>query len=101
MTNNIDFQASFDSVKSLMELQAQTISKSVELQKQSGEQLTAFFKQEAEKAQTLKTPEDVVKFNVEANTALFQLLKLQGEAFTSLATQAGESVMSQMTKAAK
>ncbi|WP_271270701.1 hypothetical protein [Aliamphritea hakodatensis] len=101
MTANIDFQKSFESVKSLMELQAQTISKSVELQKQSGEQLTAFFKQEAEKAQTLKTPEDVVKFNVEANTALFELLKAQGEAFTSLAQQAGESAMSEMTKAAK
>ncbi len=101
MTSNIDFQKSFASVKTLMEMQASAISKSVELQKESGEQLAAFFKTEAEKAQSLKTPEDVVKFNVEANTALFELLKAQGEAFTTLAKEAGENAMAEMTKLAK
>lgn len=101
MTNTIDFQKSFDSVKSLMEMQAATISKSVELQKKSGEELAAFFKSEAEKAKELKTPEDVVKFNVAANTALFELLKAQGEAFTDLAKEAGESAMAEVAKIAK
>ncbi|MEH6578052.1 MAG: hypothetical protein V7731_13335 [Amphritea sp.] len=101
MTTNIDLQKSFDSVKNLMEMQAAAITKSVELQKQSGEQLASFFKTGAEKAQSLKTPEDVVKFNVEANTALFELLKAQGEAFTTLAKEAGESAMAQVTKLAK
>lgn len=101
MTNTIDFQKSFDSVKSLMEMQAAAISKSVELQKKSGEELAAFFKTEAEKAQGLKTPEDVVKFNVEANTALFELLKAQGEAFSELAKEAGETAMAEVAKMAK
>ena len=101
MTNTFDFQKSFDSVKNLMEMQAATISKSVELQKKSGEELAAFFKTEAEKAQSLKTPEDVVKFNVEANTALFELLKSQGEAFTELAKEAGENAMAEVSKLTK
>jgi len=101
MTTNIDFQKSFDSVKTLMEMQAETINKSVELQKKSGEELANFFKAEAEKAKELKTPEDVVKFNVDANTALFELLKAQGEAFSSLAKEAGESAMAEVTKLAK
>ena len=101
MTTNIDFQKSFDSVKTLMEMQAETINKSVELQKKSGEELANFFKSEAEKAKELKTPEDVVKFNVDANTALFELLKAQGEAFSSLAKEAGESAMAEVTKLAK
>ncbi|GGK60653.1 hypothetical protein [Amphritea balenae] len=101
MSNNIDFQKSFDSVKTLMEMQAAAISKSVELQKQSGEQLASFFQTEAEKAKGLKTPEDVVKFNIDANTALFELLKAQGEAFTTLAKEAGESAMAEVTKLAK
>ena len=101
MTATIDFQKSFDSVKTLMEMQAATISKSVELQKKSGEQLASFFQSEAEKAQSLKTPEDVVKFNVEANTALFELLKAQGEAFSELAKEAGEEAMAEVSKLAK
>lgn len=101
MTNPIDFTKSFESVKTLMEMQAETISKSVELQKQAGEQLAEFFKTEAEKAKTLKTPEDVVKFNVEANTSLFEMLKAQGEAFTELAKTAGENAMAEVTKLTK
>lgn len=101
MTNTIDIQKSFDSVKTLMEMQAATITKSVELQKQSGEQLAAFFKTEAEKAKELKTPEDVVKFNVEANTSLFELLKAQGEAFTTLAKESSEEAMAEVSKLTK
>ncbi|RTE64574.1 hypothetical protein EH243_16560 [Amphritea opalescens] len=101
MTTPIDFTKSFESVKHLMEMQAETISKSVELQKQAGEQLAAFFKTEAEKAKELKTPEDVVKFNVEANTSLFEMLKAQGEAFSELAKTAGENAMAEVSKLTK
>lgn len=102
MTNtNFDFQKPIEAVQSLMAMQAEIIGKSIELQKKSGEQLMAFFKTEAEKAKTLKTPEDVVKFNVDANTALFNLMKAQGEAFTALATSASSSAMAQLQKLGK
>jgi hypothetical protein len=101
MTNNIDLQKPLEAVKTLMTLQAATVSKSVELQKQSGEELASFFKAEVEKAKELKTPEDVVKFNVEANKNLFEILKAQGEAFTALATEASQNAMNEIQKMAK
>ncbi len=96
MTNTVDFQKPVEAVKSLIALQTETLSKTVELQKKSGEELVAFFKTEAEKAKSLKTPEEVIKFNTEANTSLYNLLKEQGEAFTALATEASKTVMSEM-----
>jgi hypothetical protein len=101
MTNNIDFQKPLEAMKTLMTLQASTINKSVELQKKSGEDLASFFKTEVEKAKELKTPEDVVKFNVDANKALFEILKAQGEAFTALATEASQNAMAEIQKLAK
>lgn len=101
MTNTIDFQKPVEAMKSLMALQVSTISKSVELQKKSGEDLASFFKGEVEKAQGLKTPEEVVKFNVDANKALYELLKTQGEAFTALAQEAGQNAMEEIQKLAK
>lgn len=96
MTSNVDFQKSYDTIKSLMELQASAITKSIEQQKKSGEQLTAFFKEEAEKAKDVKSPEDLIKFNMEANKALFELLKSQGEAFTSIANETREAAMAEL-----
>ncbi|SFF88288.1 hypothetical protein [Neptunomonas qingdaonensis] len=101
MTNNIDMQKPLEAVKTLMTLQAEAINKSVELQKKAGEDLATFFKTEVEKAKELKTPEDVVKFNVDANTALFEMLKAQGEAFTALATSSSKSAMEEIQKLAK
>ena len=101
MTNNIDMKKPLEAVKTLMTLQAATINQSVELQKKAGEDLAAFFKTEVEKAKELKTPEDVVKFNVAANTALFEMLKAQGEAFTALATSASKNAMDEIQKLAK
>ena len=101
MTANFDLQKPMEAVKALMAMQAETIGKSVELQKKAGEELMAFFKAEAEKAKTLKTPEEVIKFNIDANTALFGLMKTQGEAFTALATEAGKSIMAQLPKLGK
>lgn len=101
MTNNIDFQKPVEAVKTLMSLQANTFTKSLELQKKSGEELVAFFQTEMEKAKGLTTPEEVVNFNVEANKSLFDLLKTQGEAFTALATEAGQNAMEEMQKLAK
>ncbi|WP_027856418.1 hypothetical protein [Marinobacterium jannaschii] len=101
MNANVDLQKPFEAVKTLMTIQAEAISKSVEQQKKSGEQLTAFFKTEAEKAQTLKTPEDVINYNINANKNLFELLKGQGEAFTAIATEAREAAMAEIEKMAK
>ena len=101
MTTNFDFKSPMEAVQTLMAMQAETIGKSIELQKKSGEQLMAFFKTEAEKAKSLKTPEEVIKFNVEANTALFDLLKAQGEAFTQLASEASQAAMAQFQKLGK
>lgn len=98
MTAKVDFQKPFETIQSLMNIQVSAITKSVEQQKKSGEQLAAFFKAEVEKAKELKTPEDVVKFNVESNTALFELLKAQGEAFTAIATEASEAATSEFGK---
>lgn len=101
MTQNIDFQKPLEAIQALMAMQAETIGKSIELQKKSGEELMAFFQSEVEKAKALKTPEDVVKFNVDANTRLFSMMKAQGEAFTALATQASQNAMAQFQKLGK
>ncbi|NMG75924.1 hypothetical protein [Aromatoleum diolicum] len=101
MNTNFDFQKPIEAVQALMAMQAEVIGKTIELQKKSGEQLMAFFKAEAEKAKNLKTPEEVVKFNVDANTALFNLMKAQGEAFTALATGASNSAMAPFQKLMK
>lgn len=88
-----DFQNPIEAVQALMAMQAQTIGKSIELQKKASEELMAFFQTEAQKATKLKTPEELVRFNVDANTALFKLLQAQGEAFTALATEVGQTAM--------
>ncbi len=98
MSAAIDFQKPLDTVKALFATQVETINKSVELQKKSGEELLKFFQGEAEKAKQLKTPEDVVKFNIESNTALFALIKSQGEAFTALANEASQNALVQLQK---
>lgn len=96
MSANVDFQKPFEAVQKLMNLQAEAVSKTFEQQQKSGKELTDFFKTEAEKAKNLKTPEDVVKFNIASNTALFELLKSQGEAFTSIANDTREAAMSEL-----
>jgi len=96
MTPNVDFQKPFEAVQKLMNLQAEAVSKTFEQQQKSGKELTDFFKGEAEKAKGLKTPEDVVKFNIASNTALFELLKSQGEAFTGIANSTREAAMSEL-----
>lgn len=101
MNNTADFQKPLETVKALMAIQAETIGKSLELQKKSGEELMKFFQTEAEKARALKSPEDLIKYNVDANTALFGLLKSQGEAFTALATEASQATMSKLQGLAK
>jgi hypothetical protein len=96
MTTNIDFQKPMAAVQALMAAQAEAISKSIELQKKSGEQLMAFFAAEAEKAKGLKSPDELLKFSVDANTALFNLMKSQGEAFAALATESNKVAMAQL-----
>jgi hypothetical protein len=91
-----DFQKPIEAIKNLMSMQAETMTKTVELQKKASEELMTFFKTEVEKAKQLKTPEDVIKFNVDVNTALYQLLKTQGEDFASLVTDASKAMMAQV-----
>lgn len=101
MSSNIDFQNSFATVQKLMSLQADAVTKAFEQQQKSGQELTAFFQAEAEKAKELKTPEDVVKFNIDANTKLFELLKEQGEAFNSIANTARDAALEEISSLAK
>lgn len=96
-----EFKNPIETVQALMAIQAETIGKSIELQKKSGEELMAFFQTEAQKAAKLKTPEEVVRFNVDANTALFKLLQAQGEAFSALATEVSQTAMSKLQSLAK
>jgi len=100
MASSIDFQKPLEMVKDMFAMQTETINRTFELQQQSGQELLQFFQSEAEKARDLKTPEDVVKFNVEANAALYNLLKNQTEAFTNLATEAGQKTMAKLQKMA-
>ena len=101
MSTPLDFQKPVEAVQALLAMQAETIGKSLELQKKSAEELMAFFQGEAEKAKGLTNPQDVVKFNVDANTALFNLLKAQGEAFTKLATEASNAAMAKLQSLGK
>ncbi|WP_428036361.1 hypothetical protein [Amphritea sp.] len=100
INTTFDFKKPFESAQALMGLQTAAITKTVELQKKSAEELAAFFKAEAEKAKELKTPEEFVTFNVESNKALYELLKAQGEAFTALAKESGEETMAEIKKMA-
>ena len=101
MNINFDFQQPIEAVQALMAMQAEVIGKAIAPQKQPGEQLMAFFNAEAEKAQSLKTPEEVVKSNIDSNTALFNLLKTPGEAFTALATAPSNSALAAFQKTKK
>jgi len=96
-----DFMKPFESMKSLMTAQAEVISKTVSIQQKSGEELTTFFKEEMEKAQSLKTPEDVMKFNTDSTASLFELLKSQGEAFKGVAEDAQAAMMEEVSKLGK
>ncbi len=98
MSTNATIKTAFETVQSLVELQTSTISQSIELQKKNGEELAAFFKSNAEKAQTLKTPQDLVAFNLDSSKALFEMLKAQGEAFSGLATKASEAAAEKLVK---
>ena len=101
MTKSIDFQKPIETVQALMAMQAETIGKSLELQKKSGEELIAFFQSEVEKAKGLKNPQEVVQFNVDANTALFNLIKSQGEAYAKLATEVSTAAMAKLQELGK
>ncbi|MBY4677610.1 hypothetical protein [Marinobacterium arenosum] len=101
MNANVDFQKPFETVQKLMNLQAEAMTKAFEQQQKSGQQLTSFFQSEAEKAKQLKTPEEVIKFNIDANKALFELLKNQGEAFTTIANDAREAAMAELQNITK
>ncbi|MFC6670851.1 hypothetical protein [Marinobacterium aestuariivivens] len=101
MNANSNLKKSFEAVESLMSLQMGAINKSIELQKKTGEELAAFFKTEAEKAQKLTTPDEVLAFNVESSKALFELLKARGEAFTAMANEARVAATEELGKLAK
>lgn len=101
MTAKIDMKNPMEAAQGLMAVQADAISKSIELQKKSGEKLMAFFQAESEKAKGLKTPQELVQFNVDCNTALFNLMKQQGEALTALATEVSNATMAEFKKAGK
>ena len=80
----------------LMAMQVDAINKSVQLQQRSTRQLGAFLQAEAEKVRHLHSPEELLKFNLQANTLLFGLLKSQGEAFSHLASETLASALEQI-----
>ena len=101
MNTKFDMNKPMEAAQALMVVQVEAINKSLELQKKSGEQLMAFFQSEAEKAKSLKTPQELVQFNVDCNTALFNLMKQQGEALTALATEVSNATMAQFKNLGK
>lgn len=98
MNTRFDYQQQIKLAQTLMAMQMEAINKSVQLQQKSTHQLGAFLQAEAEKARQLHSPEDVLKFNLQANTLLFGLLKSQGEAFTHLASETVVSALEQMRR---
>ena len=101
MTANFDMTKPMEAAQALMAVQVDAINKSLALQKKSGEELMAFFQAEAEKAKNLKTPQDLIQFNVDCNTALFNMMKTHGEALTALATEVSNAAMAQLKKSGK
>lgn len=98
MNTHLDFHRQIELAQTLMAMQMEAINKSVQLQQKSTHQLGAFLQAEAEKARQLHSPEEVLKFNLQANTLLFGLLKSQGEAFTHLASETVVSALEQMRR---
>jgi ABC-type transporter Mla subunit MlaD len=93
---NEDMMKPFEAVKSMMTMQADVISKTVAQQQKTAQALSSFFQDEAKKAQDLKSPEDVIKFNMDSNKALLDLLQVQGTEFTSIAEEARDALMKEV-----
>ncbi len=91
-----DMMKPFESVKALMTMQADVISKTVAQQQKSAQMLAGFFQGEAKKAQDLKSPEQLMQFNMDTSKALFELLQNQGAEFTSIAEEARDAFMKEV-----
>jgi len=86
----------YDTVKALLSIQADAVNQSVELQKKATAELTAFFKVEVEKAKELKTPEQVLQYNIEANDALMMIMKSQSAAYAEIAEKAQQAALAEV-----
>lgn len=91
-----DMMKPFESMKSLLAMQADVISKTVAQQQKAAQSLSGFFQDEAKKAQALKSPEELLQFNLETSKALFELLQSQGEEFSTIAEEAREAFVSEI-----
>ncbi len=91
-----DMMKPFESMKSLLAMQADVISKTVAQQQKAAQSLSSFFQDEAKKAQSLKSPEDLVQFNMDTSKALFELLTSQGEEFSTIAEEAREAFVNEI-----
>lgn len=98
MNTRFDFQQQIELAQALVAMQVEAINKSVQLQQKSTHQLGAFLQAEAEKVCHLHSPEEVLKFNLLANTLLLGLLKSQGEAFSHLASETLVSALEKMRR---
>ncbi len=94
-----DLMKPFESVKALMTMQADVISKTVAQQQKAAQSLAGFFQDEAKKAQSLKSPEEMLQFNMDTSKALFDLLKNQGAEFTAIAEEARDSFLKEINVA--
>lgn len=93
---NEDLMKPFESVKSLMTMQADVISKTVAQQQKAAQALSGFFQDEAKKAQALKSPEELLQFNIDSSKALFDLLKDQSSEFSTIAEQARDAFVKEV-----
>ncbi|WP_317928755.1 hypothetical protein [Halioxenophilus sp. WMMB6] len=91
-----DLMKPFESVKALMTMQADVISKTVAQQQKAAQMLAGFFQDEAKKAQGLKSPEELVQFNMDTSKALFELLKSQGAEFSTIAEEARDAFVKEL-----
>lgn len=94
-----DLMKPFESVKALMTMQADVISKTVAQQQKAAQVLAGFFQDEAKKAQELKSPEALMQFNMDTSKALFELLKSQGAEFTAIAEDARDAFVKEISVA--
>lgn len=91
-----DIMKPFESMKALMTMQADVISKTVAQQQKSAQSLAGFFQEEAKKAQELKSPEQMMQFNMDTSKALFELLQSQGAEFSTIAENAREAFVKEV-----
>lgn len=98
MNHDLDLHAPLLLAQSLLAAQQQVVSKSLLLQQKTSQQLCAFWMAEAEHACHLSTPQQLLKFQLQANRQWLGLMKSQGEAYSHLATETIAGMAAQLRR---